>query len=411
MTATTPSPTTPVARIEAGLRAHWIELALGVAVFLFGALELQNLFFLGLDRVGGFVVLATAIAVGLCRVAPGVGIALTWASLVVQVLAGSTLLATQVLVLIVAFGAARWGRAPTVWIAAASIPIASAVVVLFSALRIVDLPPIISSIADLMRDVGASLDLTGLFAAALIGIALLGIPWMAGYSLRVAERARTRTIEAEGEVVQAREEQDRARETAMLRAEQARLARDVHDVVGHSLAVILAQAEAGQYRGTKAELQQTLVTIADSARASLGEIRRVLSATHGDDVIVPDLDALIESASASHPGVVAFERGEPRELPPALRSTAYRVLQEMLTNAYRHGDRERALEIHREWDVDAAAPGLTIEVRNGILDPSAPEHEGRGLTGMRERIAGVDGRLIVQRVGDTFTITAWIPAR
>jgi signal transduction histidine kinase len=50
-------------------------------------------------------------------------------------------------------------------------------------------------------------------------------------------------------------------------------------------------------------------------------------------------------------------------------------------------------------------------VRNGILDPSAPEHEGRGLTGMRERIAGVDGRLIVQRVGDTFTITAWIPAR
>ncbi len=411
MTTTATRTPTVTDRIETWLRAHWIELALGLVVALLGALELQHPYFWGWERVGGVVVIATAVAVALCRIAPGVGIALAWSTLLLDVLTYFPVLTTQALVIVVAFGAARWGRPPTVWIAAASIPVASLLVVILAMLRTLDLPPLLSGIAGILRDIGATFDVASLVGVTLVGFALLGIPWMAGYAIRIAQRARTATEAAEGEVVQAREEQDRARETAMLRAEQARLARDVHDVVGHSLTVILAQAESGQYLRTKADLQRTLATVADSARSSLGEIRRVLSATHGDDVIVPDLDDLVESAHASHPGLVAFERGEPRELTPALRSTAYRVLQEMLTNAFRHGDRERALEIHREWDADPGMPGLTIEVRNGILDPSAEEHEGRGLTGMRERIAAVDGRLIVQRLGDTFTIRAWIPAR
>ena len=418
MTTTAERTTTTPDRVERWLRAHWIELALGLVVAVVGAIELfdtvgamEYFLFIGWSQVGVIVVLSTAVAVALARAAPGAGIALVWGALLLQVFTYFPLLSTQALVLIVAFGAARWGRPATMWVAAVSIPVASLAVVVFATLRVLDLPPLLSGIAGILRDFGGSIDLVSLFVAVLIGIGLLGIPWMAGYALRVSERARTRTVVAEGEVVQAREEQDRARETAMLRAEQARLARDVHDVVGHSLTVILAQAESGQYLRTKAELQRTLATVADSARSSLGEIRRVLSATHGDDVIVPDLDDLVESAHASHPGLVAFERGEPRELTPALRSTAYRVLQEMITNAVRHGDRERALEIHREWDADPGMPGLTIGVRNSILDPSAEEHEGRGLTGMRERIAAVDGRLVVQRLGGTFTIRAWIPAR
>jgi signal transduction histidine kinase len=84
---------------------------------------------------------------------------------------------------------------------------------------------------------------------------------------------------------------------------------------------------------------------------------------------------------------------------------AYRVLQEMLTNAIRHGRRDSAIVVRREWSGEQ----LVIEVRNGVAGEAASITPGQGLTGMAERLRAVDGRLVFVRRGEVFATAATIP--
>jgi signal transduction histidine kinase len=208
----------------------------------------------------------------------------------------------------------------------------------------------------------------------------------------------------------------------------------VHDVVGHSLAVILAQAESAQFRedDDSAALKQTMANIATSARGSLEDVRQVLAATSGAGAPAArqaDLDSLVEGVRASGHEVESTLVGAPQPLPPELEVVAFRVLQEMLTNAIKHGRRDRPVRVERHWEGD-----LRIEVRNevtttpeetrpitvgpgpddtGPLDTGPPDTGGQGLAGMRRRLESVGGRLDVRRRSDppTFTATAWVPLR
>jgi signal transduction histidine kinase len=119
--------------------------------------------------------------------------------------------------------------------------------------------------------------------------------------------------------------------------------------------------------------------------------------------------------------VISTEIGSAQPLPPELDIVAFRVLQEMLTNAIKHGQRDQPVLVERHWEGE-----LRIEVRN-VIDTSAPEtqplvmaepipeHSGQGLDGMRRRLESVGGRLDVRRRteagGPTFTATAWVPVR
>ena len=376
--------------------------------------------------LGPYVVaVGLAVAVSLSRHAPAAALAVAWLVGLAHVVTGTGPLVSEVLLVVVAFGCARWGSATIVWLSGLSIPVAAAVAVVwldptvfYDSLRV-------AGVQVLARRAYDGTDSWRL-PAALLGTALLMAPWLLGLALRFSARSEA----SHRSQVEAEAERDQAEEIARLRDEQARLARDVHDVVGHSLAVILAQAESAQYLDDSDTdgLQRTMTNIATSARASLDDVRQVLAATPGTSGATSgrqhDLDDLLEGVRASGHVVESTVVGTPQPMPPELDVVAFRVLQEMLTNAIKHGRRDRPVLVERHWDVD-----LRIEVQNAVLEPGAapldetqpvagapvvpPPDGGRGVEGMRRRLEAVGGRLDVRRRTDpaTFTATAWVPVR
>ncbi|WP_193614952.1 histidine kinase [Nocardioides lijunqiniae] len=400
---------------------RWLpDLGAGLVVLLLGLLEVANRDYM-VDRDGlVLVALAMAGAVALSRHAPAASLALVWLIGVLQVVNAVELMLVELAIAVVAFGCARWGSTATVWVSVLSIPAAAVIAVVYVG---------INGLGGLVEGAGFeqvvedrySYGDTWQVAAAVVGMALLGVPWLAGLTLRFVARAqasRASQEHAEEEAAQAVMETEQAREIARLREEQTRLARDVHDVVGHSLAVILAQAESAQYLSDvdTQKLKVTMENIATSARSSLQDVRQVLTPSdRAEPLRSAELDELIAGVRASGHEVVSSEVGAVQPLPPELEVVAFRVLQEMLTNAIRHGRRDEPVFVERHWPDGSWVGELRIEVRN-VVDAAADETPpGQGLEGMRRRLESVGGRLDVRRraatEGETFTATAWVPVR
>jgi signal transduction histidine kinase len=398
------------------------DLSLGALVTFVGLVEVfgtGRFEFTGERPMLFFVAVGMGVAAACARHAPAVALAVVWVVCGLQVRDGTSVMLSQISVAIVAFGTARWGRPATVVASGLSIPLAAVAAVWFldrgHSIRALELGEVSRIIEDAYQ-YGDSWQI----GAGLVGLAILAIPWLAGLAFRYADRARQSQVSQ----VEAEAERDQAEEIARLREDQARLARDVHDVVGHSLAVILAQAESAQYLDEvdTQGLKRTMNNIATSARTSLDDVRQVLASTSG--TAAPragkvDLDGLVEGVRASGHEVLSTEVGVPQPMPPELEVVAFRVLQEMLTNAIKHGPRDRPVRVERHWEGD-----LRIEVQNAldsvsdetqplavVVDPPTPG--GQGIDGMRRRLDSVGGRLDVRRRLDppTFTATAWVPVR
>lgn len=405
--------------VWAGLRPWAPDAVLGALVLVVGILEQVNLSYLSTSTRWNLAALAAviALAVGLARRAPGLALVLVWFACGLQLVYSVPILLAQAAVVVVGFGAARWGSALTVVLSGLSIPAAGVIAVLFLRARG------FASVFDVERyrtfyETAQRLSDTWQVGAGILATAFLAVPWMAGLVLRFSTRAtesRESQVAAEEQAARARAESEQAREVARLREEQAQMARDVHDVVGHSLAVILAQAESAQFldKADTGALRLSMANIASSARASLQDVRHVLtSATEPTGTSPGELHDLVENVRASGHGVRLAEVGATRSLAPELATVAYRVLQEMLTNAIRHGRRDTPIEVELHWGGE-----LRIETVNAVAvrdeaDPvTAPGH---GLDGMRRRLESVGGRLDVRRRGTdetTFTATAWVPVR
>ncbi|MGD9960371.1 sensor histidine kinase [Nocardioides sp.] len=404
--------------------AWWPDAALGVAVTLFGiweALTRAPWWIEGSTR-GVAVALGMGVAAGLHRRRPAVAVLLVWLACGLQVVSGLDLMLVELAALGVSYGAARYGSRTVLWISGLSIPVGSAIALVwvlgygetwFSTLGV--------------RLLGVDLANGRPFTTVLLGGVLvlltLSVPWLVGLTLRIRQQAQvSRVAQATAE-----EARSQAEEIARLRAEQATLARDVHDVVGHSLAVILAQAESAQFLkdDDNAALKKTMANIAVSARTSLQDVRQVLTPTPHPSAqrVTGGLESLIDGVRSSGHVVTSSEVGTPQPLPPELEVVAYRVLQEMLTNAIRHGRRGEPVSVERHWEGE-----LRIEVRNVVealsdetvpiavrSPPPAAPAPGQGLDGMRRRLEAVGGRLDVRRreepTGATFTTTAWVPLR
>jgi signal transduction histidine kinase len=212
---------------------------------------------------------------------------------------------------------------------------------------------------------------------------------------------------------------ERERELATrvaLAQERARIARELHDVVAHSVSVMVVQAGAGRRlaAGQDGRAAEAMQSVESAGREALSELRRLLGLLTEDDgepALAPQpglaqLQVLVERVgSAGLPVEVRLE-GSPRPLPPGLDLTAYRIIQEALTNVLRHAKGART-----EVLVQFLESELRLEVRNAD-GQGAPrlDGSGRGLIGMKQRVAVYGGRLEAGgRPGGGFTVHASLP--
>jgi len=193
--------------------------------------------------------------------------------------------------------------------------------------------------------------------------------------------------------------------------ERGRISRDLHDVLAHSLAVIAAQADGARYLGADQPqpVLDALKTIASSARTALDDAQRVVQGTEtgenpGPQPRLEDLDALLNHMRSSLK-VHRTDSGEPVRLSDGQQVAVYRIVQECLTNALRHGGQGSTARLHLDWQ----GPGLTIHVASTAHGTPSASGTGRGIPGMQERAHLAGGWLVAGPDGDGFRVTAFIP--
>jgi len=180
--------------------------------------------------------------------------------------------------------------------------------------------------------------------------------------------------------------------------ERTRVAREMHDIVGHNLSVIITLADAGAYATDLAPERgkEALQLIGDTGRQALGELRRVLGVLReaadgpsaGPELSpqpgIADIDALCAKVRAAGLEVVYRTSGDVDALDSGVQLTAYRIVQEALTNTLKHADADSRVHLA----IIEADTRLTIRVQDtGPATPPGPHEEGHGLVGMRERAA------------------------
>jgi signal transduction histidine kinase len=188
--------------------------------------------------------------------------------------------------------------------------------------------------------------------------------------------------------------------------ERTRIAREMHDIVGHSLSVIITLADGGAYAARVApeRSREALDLIGDTGRRALAELRRVLGAlrdqAHGPDLSpqpgIADIDPLCNHIRAAGPQVEYQTAGNVDALDLGVQLTAYRIVQEALTNTLKHAGADTRVRVRLRTD-DAR---LRIRVHDtgppgGGRRPAPTVHEGHGLIGIRERAALYGGTVIV----------------
>jgi signal transduction histidine kinase len=199
--------------------------------------------------------------------------------------------------------------------------------------------------------------------------------------------------------------------------ERARIARELHDVVAHSLSVVIAQADGGRYAAEHdpAAATEALRTIARSAREAQGEMRRALGVLGAEESAplrpqpgVGEIATLVERTREAGLPIRFDERGHQRPVAPAAGMTVYRVAQEALTNVLKHAGPGAAASLELRWEPRA----LTLVVRDdGDGAGGADDGRGRGLAGMRERVEPRGGTLRAgPRPEGGFEVEATIPA-
>jgi signal transduction histidine kinase len=223
---------------------------------------------------------------------------------------------------------------------------------------------------------------------------VFGLIWTAAFTLgrkfEEADEAKKRAAQAE------REREERA--LTAVTEERARIARELHDVVGHSVSVMTVQASAVRrlLRPEQAREREALLIVERTGREALAEMRRmvgVLRRPEEGPALAPQpslehVGRLVEQAREAGLSVELRVEGDPQPLPAGVDLTAYRLVQEGLTNALKHARAERAQVVVRYGDGD-----LEVTVSDDGRGAGSGDGGGHGLVGMRERVAVFGGEL------------------
>lgn len=218
--------------------------------------------------------------------------------------------------------------------------------------------------------------------------AFFAMAWLGGLALQQrGARAETAELRA-ASLVRDRESATRA----AIADERARIARELHDVLGHSVSVMTIQASAVRRKLTpeQAKERDALLAVEQTGREALAEMRRLVGILRlAEDV--PDLEPqpglaqvskLVDQARELGLAVELHVEGHPLPLPPGVDLTAYRLVQEGLTNAHKHSNASHT-EVRLRYEGD----GIEVEVCDDGKGPSAVNEGGQGLVGMRERVS------------------------
>ena len=240
----------------------------------------------------------------------------------------------------------------------------------------------------------------------------LAAAWLLGDSIGT-RRAYVHELEEKAERLE-REHEAQVRRAAA--EEQARIAREIHDVVAHALAVIVVQASAAEdvLEDEPGPAREPVMAIAAAARSALGDLRRVVGALReGAAELEPQptigrLDPLVERVRRAGLPVELDIQGESRPLPAAVELSAYRIVQEALTNTLKHAGATHVRVLVRYGQ------RLELEVRDNGIKPSngagTGNGNGNGLIGMRERVTMLGGDLSAAPGSDGgFIVRARIP--
>lgn len=223
------------------------------------------------------------------------------------------------------------------------------------------------------------------------------IAWTFG----MTRRARREELEALRGRAEAVERQQITDAELAVAAERARIAREMHDIVAHSLAVIIAQADGGRY-AAKADPEQgvrSLETIADIGRSALGDIRRILGVLRSDDAdgalvrpqpTADDLAEIVARVRETGATVAWTTIGQPKPLLPGMGLVLQRVCQEALTNAMKHAGEGASMAVALQWLDDEVILQVDDDGRGAA---AISDGAGSGLIGMRERAQLFGGTL------------------
>ena len=236
------------------------------------------------------------------------------------------------------------------------------------------------------------------------------ISWVAGFAVRErAEQAEAAELRAS----QAEQERDVAARIAVAE-ERARIARELHDIVAHAVSVMVLQVGAVRHRlpAARSEDRDALTGVERVGREALAEMRHLLDAMRddGEDLeLGPQpgldrLDALLQEVGRTGLPVRLHMDGNPLELPRGIDISAYRIVQEALTNVLKHSGASQA-EVGVEYTPDQ----LRIEVRDNGRGAAARNGSGHGLIGIGERVKLYGGEMSTASNGAGFVLSARLP--
>jgi signal transduction histidine kinase len=239
-------------------------------------------------------------------------------------------------------------------------------------------------------------------------------PYVAGTVLRLRKET---AVELSQRAQELEDERELFAEIA-LRHERARIASELHDIVGHAISVMVIQAAAGQrlVHVDPVRAREAFAAIAESARQGtkdLGRLIELLGGSASDEGGGSDLsliDEVVSRASRSGLHVTCRYEGDREQVPGPVAHLAFRVVQESLTNALRYAP---GADVRIAISVDESGRGLHVRVENDLTAPSGVPlaGSGRGLIGLRERIQTLGGRFSAGRTGvGGWAVEARLPA-